>query len=80
LGSAFWGGLCCCSGRGEKGEIVTFRVGRFVTFISSICGVECLFGEIFGDVGLEVQVWLGLEEGVLRPGRRGLEYFLRRAL
>lgn len=34
------------------------------------------FWEIFGDAGLEVQVWLGLEEGFLR-GEGGLEYLFK---
>lgn len=45
-GSAFrgGGGLCCC-GRGEKGEIITLRVGQLVNFVGGIFGVECLSGK-----------------------------------
>ena len=42
----FEGEMLCCCDRGEKGWIITLRVGRLVTFVGGIFGVEGLSGKI----------------------------------
>jgi hypothetical protein len=66
----FEGEMLCCCDRGEKGWIITLRVGRFVTFVG-------VFWKKFVDAELEVQVWFRTEGRVLRGGKGGLEYFFK---